>query len=120
MQSAVTTVDAYIAEAPVERRAALEHLRRLCRSIFVDAVEVIDYGMAAYQRDGIMQVAFASQKNHIALYGLGADILDRHEADLGNVERGKGCLRYRKPDAVDFALVERMLREARARDGSRR
>ena len=113
MQSTVTTVDAYLDEAPPERRAALARLRALARTIHPDADECIDYGMAVFKRDDVMRFAFASQKNYISLYGLGADAIERHRAALKGADLGKGCVRYRKADAIDFALVETMMIEAR-------
>ena len=113
MQSKVTTIDAYLDEAPAERRAALERLRALAHAIHPGVDECIDYGMPVFKRDGVMRVAFASQKNYIALYGLGADTIERHRAALKGADLGKGCVRYRKPDTIDFALVETMMIEAR-------
>jgi uncharacterized protein YdhG (YjbR/CyaY superfamily) len=113
MQSKATTVDAYLAEVPIERRPALERLRTLARSIFPDAVEGIDYGMPVLKRDGALAFAYASQKNYISLYGLGQDVLERYRPRLAGGDCGKGCLRYKKPDAIDFALLETMMVEAR-------
>ena len=117
MQSSATTVEAYVEEAPPARRAALERLRDLCRRVFAEADEVVEYGMPAYRTAGVVRVSFASQKQYVALYGLGADVVERHRAHLTGVETGKSCIKFRKPDAIDFALVETMLTEAR--DGGR-
>jgi uncharacterized protein YdhG (YjbR/CyaY superfamily) len=113
MQSKVTNVDAYVDEAPTERRAALNRLRVLCLKTFPNVDEGIDYGMVVYKRDGVMRVAFASQKNYISVYGLGAAIVDRHRAEFKGIEPGKGCIKYRKPEAIDFALIEKMMIESR-------
>jgi uncharacterized protein YdhG (YjbR/CyaY superfamily) len=112
MQSTATTVDAYLEEVPAERRAAFERLRALSRKIFVDAEEGIDYGMPVMKRAGVMTFAYASQKNYISLYGLGQAVIDRHKAQLKGVELGKGCIKYKKPDAIDFVLIETMMNEA--------
>ena len=113
MQSKVTDIDAYLDEAPPDRRAALERLRALCRQVHPDARETIEHGMPVFQRDGVMQVAFASQKNYIALYGLDTGTIARHRDALSTADLGNGCVRYRKPDAIDFALLESLMIEAR-------
>jgi len=113
MQSKVTDIDAYLDEAPAERRTALERLRTLCLQVHPDAQEGIDYGMPVFKRDGVMLLAFASQERYIALYGLGAETLERHRDKLAAADLGKGCIRYRKADRIDFALVEAMMIEAR-------
>lgn len=115
MQSKATTIDDYLAEVPEDRRPALERLRALCMRVFPGVEEGIDYGMPVFKRDGVMRVAFASQKNHISVYGLGAEIIDRHRHELMGIELGKSCIRYRKPAAIDFSLIETMMRESRDR-----
>ena len=113
MQSTTTTIDAYFAEAPAERRAALNRLRVVCSRVFPGAEEGIEYGMPVFKRDGAIVAAFANQKNYISVYGIGHRIVERHRAELKGVDTGKSCIRYRKPDAIDFDLVEAMLIEAR-------
>jgi uncharacterized protein YdhG (YjbR/CyaY superfamily) len=78
MQSTASTVDAYLDEVPGERVAALAELRRMCREHLPGFAEEMRYGMAAYSRDGVVEVAFASQKQNIALYILRKDVLDAH------------------------------------------
>lgn len=117
MQSSATTVDAYIAEAPAERQAALQRLRALCIECLPGHEEVMAYGMPCYRRDGVdgaEGVAFASQKQYISLYIVKQDVLDAHRAELAGISLGKGCIRYTKPAKIDFDLVRRMLEESYA------
>jgi len=59
-----------------------------------------------------VEVAFASQKNFIALYILRTDVMNTHKDQLKakGVTFGKGCIRYSKPERIDFNVVESMLR----------
>ena len=102
-------VESYMKEVPAERRAALEKLRALCRRIFKDCEETIDYGMPVYKRNDAMQVAFASQKQYIAVYA-GSVALNEFRDSLGAASMGKGCVRFTKPEQMDFALIEKLLR----------
>ncbi len=34
-----------------------------------------------------------------------------HRSELDHLNLGKGCIRYRKPEDVDYELVRSMLRE---------
>jgi uncharacterized protein YdhG (YjbR/CyaY superfamily) len=79
--------------------------------------EAMQYGMPCYLRAGVGEVAFASQKNYLALYILKQDVLDAHRAELAGTSLGKGCIRYTKPEKIDFEVVRRMLEETRAVDG---
>jgi hypothetical protein len=56
-------------------------------------------------------VAFASQKNYISLYILKEEVLNKHREALAHLNLGKGCIRYRKPEQIDFTVVEKLLSE---------
>ena len=111
MQSTAITVDAYLTEVPEDRHAALVQLRALCRQHLVDFTESMTYGMACYSRNGVVEVAFASQKNNIALYILRKDGLDAQRAAFAKSAIGKGCIRYSHPAKINFIVVERLLIE---------
>ncbi len=110
MQSIAQTVDLYIDEAPTERRAALEKLRDLCRSLLTGYKENMEYGMPVYKKNGVAEVGFASQKNYIALYILKQEALAPYRHLLTRLSVGKGCIRYPKPEKIDFEVVEKLLR----------
>ena len=65
--------------------------------------------MPAYSRDGSTEISWASQKRYISLYVLRSDVLDAHRRRLAHLSVGKGCIRYRSPEAVDFAVVRSIL-----------
>lgn len=112
MQSSAKTVAAYIREAPASRQEALKRLRELCRTILVGFKESMDYGGPSYSRNGVVEVGFASQQNYIGLYILRNDVLLSHRylLNIPGVRFGKGAIHYSKPDTIDFAVVEKMLR----------
>jgi len=108
MISNASNVSAYIAELPAERRASIEKLRALCRRHLTGYEEAMEYGMPAYKRAGVMEISFASQKQYVAVYVLKKDVVDEFR-DVLPKQTGKGCIRFR-PDRVDFAVVEQILR----------
>lgn len=93
---------------PAERAEALGKLRRLCLSKLTGYAEGMEYGMPSYSKDGVVEVSFNSQKNYISVY-MRSDVLDRYRDQVGDC--GKSCIRYRKPEQIDFGLVERMVEE---------
>jgi uncharacterized protein YdhG (YjbR/CyaY superfamily) len=109
MQSDAKTVSDYLKEVPEERAAALTHIRKLCREHLSDFEESMRYGMPSYSRDGTVEVAFASQKNNISLYILRTDVLNQYRRQIPTSAIGKGCIRYRNPNKIDFNMVEEML-----------
>ena len=116
MQSTAQDVSAYLEEIPLERRAALTQLRQLCLDVLTGYQETMRYGMACYQRPDATEpdIAFASQKQHIALYVLKKPVLDANRALLTTASIGKGCVRYSKPEKIDFEVVKRVLLETKA------
>jgi len=67
------------------------------------------YGMPAYVRDGAAEVGFADQKRYVSLYILRTDVMHAHRDALAGLSVGKRCVRYRRPDEIDPAVVGGML-----------
>ena len=110
MQSTAASVDEYMQTVPPQRLPSLTRLRNLCLSTLDGYVESMQYGMPAYSKNGVVDVAFNSQKNYISLYILKKEVVDHYRDQLKNV--GKGCIRYTRPEQIDFALVEKLLQES--------
>jgi len=109
LQTKSPNVEGYMQELPSAPKVPLEQLRLLCLEILGGYQECMEYGMPAYRRDGNVEVAFASQKQYISLYILKRDVVDRHRSLLGGTSIGKGCIRFVKPERIDFEAVRRML-----------
>ena len=112
MKSSAQSVEAYLAELPPERRAALQTLRELIRETLPAAAETMRYGMAAYERDGAVICGLASQRRHMALYVCDGPIA-RHKARLGKLDCGKGCIRFKRLDQLPMAVIRDILAELR-------
>jgi uncharacterized protein YdhG (YjbR/CyaY superfamily) len=118
MQSKAKTVEEYMKDVPEDRQEALLKLRKLCFEKLIGYEENLEYGMPCYKRKGYeVEVAFASQKNYISLYILKKEVLDKYRKELVHLNLGKGCIRYRKPQQIDFGVVERLLIDSYQSDG---
>ncbi|MBC7911891.1 MAG: DUF1801 domain-containing protein [Pyrinomonadaceae bacterium] len=119
MQSAAKNVTAYLDEVPADRKAALVKLRDLYRTTLKGFEEAMRYGGPCYLRNGQVEVGFASQKNFIGLYFIRLDVLNAHRDLLKakGVSLGKSCIRYSKPEKIDFKVVEMLLKAARKSTG---
>ena len=111
MQSTAKDVSSYLQQVPTERQETLTKLRQLCLETLEAYEESMDYGMPCYKKNSIAEVGFASQKHFIALYILKKEILDAHRESLNikGVSLGKGCIRYSKPDKINFEVVKKLL-----------
>jgi len=92
------------------KKDALTQLRHLCRSALKGFDESMEYGMPSYCRNSEVEVAFTSQKDYISLYILKQDVMNAHKEQLigAGVSFGKGCIRYSKPEKIDFEIVKHM------------
>jgi uncharacterized protein YdhG (YjbR/CyaY superfamily) len=117
VRSDADDVDGYLALVPAERRAVLGELRDACRDLLPGFAESMRYGMPAYSRDGCTEIGWASQKRYISLYVMRGDVLDAHRGQLAHLSVGKGCIRYRHPADVDFAVVRSVLTAVAASRG---
>ena len=117
MHSDANDIDSYLAQVPEGRRAVLTEIRDACRRLLAGFTESMRYGMPAYSRDGIAEIAWASHKRYISLYVMRADVLDAHRAQLAGLDVGKGCIRYRSPAVVNFTVVSSMLTAVAASRG---
>lgn len=108
MQSLAQTVDAYLAEVPVERLPALKNLRALIRKIAPTAQEKIMHGMPCYTLGEEIFCGFASQKHYMALY-VCDDTVDKYRGQLAKLNCGKGCIRFRKWENLPLDAIEAIL-----------
>jgi uncharacterized protein YdhG (YjbR/CyaY superfamily) len=110
-------VDHYLAGLPETRQAALIRLRTMCREELTGFAEELQYGMPCYVRAGVVEAGFASQKRYISIYILRTDVVKGHAEALAGQDTGKGCLRYRNPQSIDFDLVRSLLAATAASTG---
>jgi uncharacterized protein YdhG (YjbR/CyaY superfamily) len=113
MQSKAKDVASYIDEAPPERREALAKLRQLCLETLGGYEEGMDYLLPCYKRNGIVEVAFANQKNYISVYFLKEGVIRNNRSMLAGLNLGKGCIRYIKPERINFAVLKKLLDQTR-------
>jgi uncharacterized protein YdhG (YjbR/CyaY superfamily) len=117
VRSEAEGVDSYLVEVPENRREALSKMRQLCLENLAGYEETMAYGMPSYSKDGVVEVAFASQKNYISFYVLKKEVLDRHRHLLAGLNVGKGCIRYATPKKIDYDVVAKLLQENYSSDG---
>lgn len=110
MQSKLTSVPEFLKSLPDDRRQALTKLRALVRKGLPKLKETMRYGMPSYEdSSGGVRIAFNSQRQYLALYICDADVLKAHKKDLGKLDCGKSCVRFRAFDQLPAGVVERML-----------
>jgi uncharacterized protein YdhG (YjbR/CyaY superfamily) len=86
-------------------------MRELTKQTLPKFQESMRFGMPTYDGDGKV-FAFASQKNYISVYVNDQDVVLKHKKELGKVNLGKNCIRYRQPDDIDFEALRKTIAEA--------
>ncbi|QDX94834.1 DUF1801 domain-containing protein [Brevibacillus laterosporus] len=107
----IETVDAYIANAPKDRRDDLNKLRTLLVQEAPNAKELVKYKMPYYELNGQL-FAFASQKQYISLYILNTPVLQRNIKLLHSLKVGKGCIRFNSFDQLPITAIKKILSES--------
>ena len=123
--NAATTVEAYLAGLPADRRQAIQTVRDVVLANLPDGFEEgLEFGMLSYHvplerypntynKKPLGYVALASQKNYMSLYLMcvygDAESTFRVEyAKSGKkLEMGKSCLRFKKVDDLALDIIAR-------------
>lgn len=105
------SVLAYLEDVPEKRKAALIKIRELYLKYLPDHEEGMFYKVPSYKRNNQVEVAFASQKQHITVYFLIHEVMLNNQELLIGTNHGKGTIRYSNPTKVDFELIETLLKQ---------
>ncbi len=135
MQSKATSPEAYISELPEERKEAFTRLRQtILNNLPKGFEETMSYGMISYvvphslypegyhcdPKQPLPFISIASQKNYIALYHYGLYtkpklhdwfVTEYPKHSKYKLDMGKSCVRFKKPDAIPFNLLEIVLKK---------
>ncbi|HMN40216.1 MAG TPA: DUF1801 domain-containing protein [Phycisphaerales bacterium] len=138
MQSKATTVDAYLASLPEDRRAALSALRAVfLKNLDKDYREGMQYGMIGYfvphevfppgyhcdPRQPLPFAGMASQKGHLSLYmmctyshaGTKSWFEQAWRATGKKLDMGKACVRFKRIEDVPLEVVGEAIRRMPAK-----
>ena len=111
MTSDAKTVEEYLNQSPDKRIQALRKIRQLCLATMPNHEETMAYKMPSYKRNNQVEVAFASQKQHICVYILIHEVMLNNADQLEGLNHGKGCIRFSNPDKINFELLEYLFNE---------
>lgn len=113
MQYDVATPAEYIEALDDDwRRDTLLSLRQLLRSIDRELVERIRYKMLSYEDERGPIFALNAQKGYVSLYVGDIDRVDASGELLRGLDRGKGCIRFRKSTKIAETKIEAFITRA--------
>ena len=134
MRSDATTVEAYLAELPHDRRAALEVVRQTVLDHLPEGlVETMAWGMISYvvplqtfadtyNGEPLVHTALANQKQHMSLYlnaiyadeRIREDFEEAYRATGKRYDVGKSCVRFRRLDDLPLDVVAEAIQSTSA------
>ena len=126
-----TTVEAYLEAVPLERKETILFFHNLIQNISPDfkphfAYNMLGYGSFPYlnyknERVEWPIVALANQKHYISIYVCAVDngeyLAEKFKKDLGKVNVGRSCIRFKKREDVHIAPLKKLLKQAAANPG---
>jgi uncharacterized protein YdhG (YjbR/CyaY superfamily) len=102
-------VEQYMRDLEPERREALQTLRTMIMQAVPGVKETMHYRMPTYKLDEVV-LSIASQKHYMSLY-MDTELVAKYQGDLGHLNCGKSCIRFKKIEELPLATIERMIRE---------
>ena len=115
-----TSVEAYLASAPEDQRAALERLRATIREAAPEATEGISYGIPAFKHRGHPVVGYAAFKEHCSFFPMDAGLIARFAEDLKAFGTSKGTIRFTVDRPLPKALVRKIVKARLEENAARR
>ena len=104
------TIDEYLAELSVDKRASLEKLRQTIRSVVPAAEEYFYYHIPAFRLNGQRLIGFAAATNHCAIYPLSGATVKAFKEELKNYDTSPGTIRFQSNKPLPAALVKKLVK----------
>ena len=101
------SIDAYIAQFPLEVQTLLMQMRQTIQKAAPDATEAMSYQIPTFKLNGNL-VHFAGFKKHIGFY-LGAAGIAAFQEELAGYKSAKGSVQFPLDQPLPLALVARIV-----------
>jgi len=108
------TIDEYLASLSSDKRAALERLRKIIRTVAPRAEECISYGLPTFRLDGRGIACFGAAANHCAIYGA----MQEFESELEAYDISKGTIRFQPANPLPATLVRKLVKARIAKNAA--
>jgi uncharacterized protein YdhG (YjbR/CyaY superfamily) len=107
--SAKKQIDAILAVAPKEHRAALKNIRAIVRKAVPEAVEAISYGLPAFKYKGKPLAGYASKKDHCSFFPMSGEIVGKMKNELRGFITSKGGVQFQPDHPLSDSLIKKLL-----------
>lgn len=111
MISKATTVDGFLNTLADDERAVFTKIRRLLKKSHPKVAESMKYRMPTYLVGEVLIGGFNKQKHYLCLY-LNPDAVDPYRKQLGHLDCGKSCIRFKKSADLPLDLAAKIIKSA--------
>ena len=108
MSKAPSSTGSYLAALSVDKRRALEKLRKDIKVAAPKAEECISYGVPGFRLDGRLLVSYAASAKHCAFYP--GSIVQQFKKELKDYDTAKGTIRFETDEPLPAALVRKIVK----------
>ena len=108
MNTAIKTIDEYIAQFPKEVQVLLEKMRTIIHKAAPKAEEAMAYGIPTFKLNGNL-VHFGGYKNHIGFYPAPSGI-KAFKKELAKYEGSKGTIRFPLDKPLPATLITQVVK----------
>jgi len=105
-----TSVDAYLASVPDDRRLALEKLRAQIHALVPEAEECISYAMPAFRARGKVFAGFAATLKGCSYFPFSGTTLATLAADLAAWSQTKSALHFDPARGLPTPLLKKLVK----------
>jgi uncharacterized protein YdhG (YjbR/CyaY superfamily) len=102
------TVEKYLAALPVDKRKALQALRKMIKAAAPRTDECISYGIPAFRYNGKFLVGYGAAARHCAFYP--GSVVQKLKSELKNYDISKGTIRFPADDPLPATLVHKLVK----------
>lgn len=106
-ENAVSTIDEYMLQFPIEIQTILTELRAFITKLVPEATQKISYQMPTFYLYGNL-VHFAAHKNHIGFYPAPSAI-EAFQEELSKYKWAKGSVQFPLKEPMPYDLIKKMV-----------
>lgn len=118
--AATRQIDALLASAPADQRAALQTLRETIARAAPEAEEVISYGMPAFRYHGRSLVSYSAFKAHCSFFPMTSALIEANPERVAGFATTKGTLQFTPEHPLPRDVVAWIVHERMAQIDARR
>lgn len=108
-ETATKEINAILATAPNEHRAALQRIREIVQATVPEAVEAISYGLPAFRYKEKPLGGYASQKSHCSYFPMSGSIVGTMKKELKDFKTSKGGVQFQPDQSIPISILKKLI-----------